>query len=477
MNDTKSAQKNLIRIILTGTWSRILKHFDYHLFLYFFSIFYVRFSNLTFWLIFYYRFVDRRMSSTWNSRDEQRGSNQRERYSKGLAKTNVATITFTSQLHWWSIIARKTKTLLFVSSNWAWKNSPTIPNIFCATSIIYHIWMVGNMKVLKICKKKPRQRFFFFQRKKSLFGTNWNIFRGQQHESIVRAGFILGKPGTRKICVSFVAFVFSAPFCSFLIKIKIWFKLRESNPQWYLEPISGVWIEHRWPREHRQGRETAECRFGKVEGIRGKGNGTISRQIQILRSLSLYHHGIEVDRLCRSFWWDEKSYWQFATCTWSYGDQNRFTKARSLSNDSLQTKSQCVARWTSCSRSVHKTIFFSFTSNELWFTENSFLQHFHSANSRNSMTSISLQLIRISTIASVQFPFKYIFVIISSGGSFPLPPTAAQLCTLLPPPGCFRGPFVAVDLLMDVFSRIQLPEHGRIYRQNNCMSKLEERFN
>lgn len=52
------------------------------------------------------------------------------------------------------------------------------------------------------------------------------------------------------------------------------------------------------------------------------------------------------------------------------------------------------------------------------------------------------------------------------GGSFPLPPAAAQLCTMLPPPGCFRGPFVAVDLLMDVFSRIQLPEHG-IYL-NDC---------
>lgn len=48
------------------------------------------------------------------------------------------------------------------------------------------------------------------------------------------------------------------------------------------------------------------------------------------------------------------------------------------------------------------------------------------------------------------------------GGSFPLPPAAAQLCTMLPPPGCFRGPFVAVDLLMDVFNRIQLPDHGKV---------------
>ena len=51
-------------------------------------------------------------------------------------------------------------------------------------------------------------------------------------------------------------------------------------------------------------------------------------------------------------------------------------------------------------------------------------------------------------------------IIIISGGVFPHPPAVAQLCTLLPPPGCFRGPFVAVDMLMDVFSKIQLPETG-----------------
>lgn len=56
----------------------------------------------------------------------------------------------------------------------------------------------------------------------------------------------------------------------------------------------------------------------------------------------------------------------------------------------------------------------------------------------------------------------YLFPVFTSGGTFPLPPAAAQLCTMLPPPGCFRGPFVAVDLLMDVFNRIQLPEHGKI---------------
>jgi cleavage stimulation factor subunit 3 len=45
-----------------------------------------------------------------------------------------------------------------------------------------------------------------------------------------------------------------------------------------------------------------------------------------------------------------------------------------------------------------------------------------------------------------------------AGGSFPHPPVAAQLCTLLPPPACFRGPFVNVDLLMDIFTRIHLPD-------------------
>jgi len=40
---------------------------------------------------------------------------------------------------------------------------------------------------------------------------------------------------------------------------------------------------------------------------------------------------------------------------------------------------------------------------------------------------------------------------------------------MLPPPGCFRGPFVAIDLLMDVFSRIQLPDHGIYYHICNFL--------
>ncbi|RVE40367.1 hypothetical protein evm_014983 [Chilo suppressalis] len=48
-----------------------------------------------------------------------------------------------------------------------------------------------------------------------------------------------------------------------------------------------------------------------------------------------------------------------------------------------------------------------------------------------------------------------------SGGSFPLPPAAAHLCTLMPPPSSCRGPFVHVDKLMHLFNRISLPDKPR----------------
>lgn len=44
------------------------------------------------------------------------------------------------------------------------------------------------------------------------------------------------------------------------------------------------------------------------------------------------------------------------------------------------------------------------------------------------------------------------------GGTFPYPPALGHLCSILPPPNCFMGPFVAIDQLMDVFTRIQLPD-------------------
>ncbi|EDS40213.1 suppressor of forked [Culex quinquefasciatus] len=44
------------------------------------------------------------------------------------------------------------------------------------------------------------------------------------------------------------------------------------------------------------------------------------------------------------------------------------------------------------------------------------------------------------------------------GGCFPQPPALAALCSILPPPICFHGPFVSIDKLADVFSRIMLPD-------------------
>lgn len=59
------------------------------------------------------------------------------------------------------------------------------------------------------------------------------------------------------------------------------------------------------------------------------------------------------------------------------------------------------------------------------------------------------------------------------GGSFPLPPTAAHVCTLLPPPTCFHGPFVVVDSILEIFNKIQLPETPpALLGENGCDTKL-----
>lgn len=49
-----------------------------------------------------------------------------------------------------------------------------------------------------------------------------------------------------------------------------------------------------------------------------------------------------------------------------------------------------------------------------------------------------------------------------AGGTFPHPPALSALCAQLPPPICFRGPFVSVDSLVEVFNRFKLPESGFI---------------
>ncbi|KAI5640431.1 suppressor of forked protein (Suf) domain-containing protein [Phthorimaea operculella] len=59
------------------------------------------------------------------------------------------------------------------------------------------------------------------------------------------------------------------------------------------------------------------------------------------------------------------------------------------------------------------------------------------------------------------------------GGTFPLPVAAAQLCTRMPPPTCYRGPYVAVDQLMALFNRISLPDKPPPpVQENGCDTKL-----
>lgn len=50
-----------------------------------------------------------------------------------------------------------------------------------------------------------------------------------------------------------------------------------------------------------------------------------------------------------------------------------------------------------------------------------------------------------------------------AGGCFPQPPALSALCAMLPPPVCFRGPFVSIDQLIDIFNRIKLPDREFIY--------------
>lgn len=49
------------------------------------------------------------------------------------------------------------------------------------------------------------------------------------------------------------------------------------------------------------------------------------------------------------------------------------------------------------------------------------------------------------------------------GGIFPQPPALAALCATLPPPVCFRGPFVSVDKLIDVFNQIKIDGEFSLY--------------
>nr|CAG4641502.1 EOG090X026K [Eurycercus lamellatus] len=49
---------------------------------------------------------------------------------------------------------------------------------------------------------------------------------------------------------------------------------------------------------------------------------------------------------------------------------------------------------------------------------------------------------------------------IAPGGCFPLPPAASQLCSMLPPPNCFHGPFVLVDPVLELIKHLDISETG-----------------
>ncbi|KAL0281231.1 UNVERIFIED_CONTAM: hypothetical protein PYX00_002281 [Menopon gallinae] len=44
------------------------------------------------------------------------------------------------------------------------------------------------------------------------------------------------------------------------------------------------------------------------------------------------------------------------------------------------------------------------------------------------------------------------------GGTFPMPPAVAHLCSIIPPATKFIGPFVHIEYLIEIFNKIQLPD-------------------
>lgn len=56
------------------------------------------------------------------------------------------------------------------------------------------------------------------------------------------------------------------------------------------------------------------------------------------------------------------------------------------------------------------------------------------------------------------------------GGSFPQPPALAALCATLPPPTCFRGPFVSVDKLLDVFNKVKFDGKKHDFGDNETLT-------
>ena len=57
------------------------------------------------------------------------------------------------------------------------------------------------------------------------------------------------------------------------------------------------------------------------------------------------------------------------------------------------------------------------------------------------------------------------------GGVFPLPPLAAELCSKLPPPRCFEGPYVILDNLLRTLSNVNL--ESPVHDNGNAAVKEE----
>jgi len=61
---------------------------------------------------------------------------------------------------------------------------------------------------------------------------------------------------------------------------------------------------------------------------------------------------------------------------------------------------------------------------------------------------------------------------VAPGGSFPMPPAASQLCSMIPPPNCFHGPFAVVDQVMELIKHLNVSETGTLLNSNTDNLKL-----
>jgi len=110
----------------------------------------------------------------------------------------------------------------------------------------------------------------------------------------------------------------------------------------------------------------------------------------------------------------------------------------------------------------------------------------HTTRSGTSMEKVKKTLpILAAPDISQMTPFKPTFNWIPGqhripGGVFPMPPVAAEVCTKLPPPDCFDGPYVILDQLLRTMSNINLNPAillGNDVTENNTKIKQESNTN